>query len=281
MTMSLPRPTISTIACTLAALALAVPASAQFRPRMAPEQVFGENYHVEGGIAFWFPTADLVVQSGGSGALSGLEGTEISAKNDLGLQDKALPQFNLVLRPARHHKLRVQYIAIKYEQTGVLPRSIDFNGQRYQIGLPVNSSLDWKALRLSYEYDFVLKERGFAGFIIEDKQTDVRVDLQTPLIPAQFAHAQSPIPALGGIGRFYIAPRLAVTGEVTGFRLPESIDDRYRAHYVDVDIYATVNANNNIGVQAGYRSLDLGYKFKEDSGSMTLKGVYVGIVARY
>jgi len=276
------RPTFSTIACALAALAtLATPASAQFRPRMAPEIVLGETYHIEGGVSIWFPSADLVVASGGSGALSGLVGTDINARDDLGLTDKKLPQFNLVLRPARHHKLRLQYIPIKYEQTATLPRAIDFNGQRYQIGVPVNSSLDWKALRLAYEYDFVVKSRGFAGFIIEDKQTDVRVELQTPLIPLQFAHASSPIPALGGIGRFYPAPRLSITGEVTGFRLPASIDDRYRAHYVDVDIYATVNANNYIGVQAGFRSLDLGYTFKEDSGAMTMKGIYFGVVARY
>src|SRR5262245_26588634 len=131
MHMTHPRLNFSTFALALAGLAaVAAPASAQFRPRMAAEQVFGENYHIEGGIQIWFPTADLVVASGGSGALSGLAGSDINAKNDLGLTDKKLPQFSVVLRPARHHKLRLQYVPIKYEQTGILPRSIDFNGQR-------------------------------------------------------------------------------------------------------------------------------------------------------
>ena len=35
------------------------------------------------------------------------------------------------------------------------------------------------------------------------------------------------------------------------------------------------------GVKGGYRSLDMGYLVKQDTGSFTLKGIYIGIVARY
>jgi hypothetical protein len=34
-------------------------------------------------------------------------------------------------------------------------------------------------------------------------------------------------------------------------------------------------------VQAGYRSLDIGYAFQTDSGTFTLKGPYFGLVARF
>jgi len=149
------------------------------------------------------------------------------------------------------------------------------------IGIPVNSSLDWKAYRIAYEYDFVVKNQGFAGFIIEAKYTDVSVTLATPLIPTQFAHARAPIPALGGIGRVYVVPNISITGEVTGFKLPSSIDKRYGAHYVDVNIYGTVNFNNYVGAQAGFRSLDVFYLVKSDTGSLTMKGLYFGIIARY
>ncbi len=78
-----------------------------------------------------------------------------------------------------------------------------------------------------------------------------------------------------------MVPNISITGEVTGFKLPDSIDSRYGGHYVDVDIYGTVNFTNNIGVKGGYRSLDMGYLVKQDSGSFTLKGIYFGVVARY
>ena len=262
-------------------LATASTATAQFKPRIIQETAVGDKYKIEGGIDFWFPSAELTVASGGSGALTGIPGTEINAKRDLGLVDKKLPQLNLVLKAGRRHKLRMQFVPIKYEQTSVLSRQIDFNGQRYTVGLPVNSTLNWKALRLGYEYDFVVKSRGYGGFIIEDKQTDVRVDLATPLIKPQFAHAQVPIPALGGIARVWVVPRVNVTAEVTGFKIPDSIEGRYNAHYVDVDLYGTINATNNVGVKVGYRSLDLSYKFQEDAGAFTLKGMYLGAVVRY
>jgi hypothetical protein len=255
-------------------------ASAQFTPRPISQPATGERYHVEGTADFWFPSADLVVASGGSGALSGIAGSQINAKRDLGLTDKRLGMLGLVLSPTRPHKFRIQYIPIKYAQTATLTQDIVFNGQRYRLGLPVNSAIDWKAARFGYEFDFVTKNHGFAGFIIEAKYTDVRVDLASPFL-SEFAHARAPIPALGGIGRVYVVPNVSITGEVTGFKLPTSVEGRYRAHYVDVDIYGTANFTNNVGARFGFRSLDLGYLVKEDTGSFTLKGVYFGIVARY
>lgn len=268
-------------ATLLLLLAGASTATAQFKPRIIQETTVGDKFTIEGGADFWFPTADLTVASGGSGALAGIPGTDIDGKRDLGLVDKKLPQLNLVLKAGRRHKLRAQFVPIKYEQAAILSRQVDFNGQRYTVGLPVNSTLNWKALRLGYEYDFVIKSRGYVGFIIEDKQTDVRVDIATPLIKPQFAHARAPIPALGGVARYWIVPRVNVTADVTGFKIPDSVENRYNAHYVDIDVYGTLNATKNVGVKVGYRSIDLGYKFKEDTGSFKLTGAYVGVVARY
>src|SRR3989442_1056665 len=83
------------------------------------------------------------------------------------LTDKRLPKLQLTLRPARSHKFRLEYLPIKYEASTTLTRNIDFNGQRYRLGIPANTTLDWKAYRFAYEFDFVTKNRGFAGFIIE------------------------------------------------------------------------------------------------------------------
>ena len=42
---------------------------------------------------------------------------------------------------------------------------------------------------------------------------------------------------------------------MTGFKIPDSVENRYNAHYVDVDVYGTLNATNNVGVKVGYRSI--------------------------
>jgi hypothetical protein len=259
---------------------LAAPARAQYRPRPIDNAPTGETFHIEGSLGWWSPSANMSVASSGSGNLAGIIGTSIDAKADLGFEDKTLPEFQLVLKPANGHKLRMQYIPINYAASSTLRRSIVFNGQLYSLSLPVNSTLNWKAYRFNYEFDFIRRNRGFGGFIVEAKYTDVRVDLQSPGI-TEFAHARAPIPAIGGIGRVYVLPKVSITGEVTGFKIPDSVDERYRAHYVDVDIYGTVNFTNNVGAQLGYRSLDLGYAIKQDIGSFVLKGLYFGVVARY
>jgi hypothetical protein len=198
----------------------------------------------------------------------------------LGATDQTFRALQLQLRPARGQKFRLQYIPVTYEASSTLTQDLVFNGIRYRVGLPLNSIFSWKTLRFGYEYDFVTKNWGFVGFIVEAKYTDINVTLDSP-VAHEFARARAPIPALGGIARVYVVPNVSITGEFNGFKIPDSIDNRYNAHYVDLDIFGTVNFTNNIGVKVGFRSVDMGYLIKSDSGSFTLKGLYFGALVRY
>jgi hypothetical protein len=261
---------------TFGLLMLASPASAQYRPRPLNDPATGEAFHIEGSASWWYPSADMNIASEGFG----IPGTTIDFKRDLGMTDQSFPALSVVGKVADRHKFRMQYIPISYQAESTLRRDIVFNGQRYLTNLPVNSDIEWRAFRFNYEFDFVKKNRGYAGFIVEAKYTDIRADLKSP-IASEFARARFPVPALGGVGRVYVVPNISVTGEFTGFTIPDTIDGRYSGHYFDFDLYGTVNFTNNIGVQGGFRSLDLGYLIKTDTGSLTLKGIYFGVVARY
>ena len=276
------RSTVWLYACPLAAalsVAVASPAraqfGAQFKPQPMNEPASGERYHVEGSIGWWWPSADLSISS----SQFDIVGTTIDFRNDLGLTDQRFPALSLVLRPAKSHKLRFQYIPIDYTQSATPHRDIIFNGQRFSVSLPVNSEVKWNAYRFGYEFDFLTRNNWFAGFIVEAKYTDVQASLASP-IDSEFVHVQTPIPAIGGIGRYYIVPGVSITGELTAFKLP-TVQNKYVGHFADVDIYGTVNWTNNIGTQIGYRDMDVGLVVKHDSGAMTLKGFYVSIVARY
>ena len=263
----------------LAAAALicfAAPAAAQYKPRTLNDPSTGEKYHIEAGADLWFPTADMVVSS----EQLGIAGSKIDFKKTLGLTDQRFTALQIQLRPARSHKFRLNYIPVNYTQTTTLNQDVVFNGIRYRLGLPVNSTLDWKTYQITYEYDFVVKNWGFVGFDLEAKYTDVQVSLASPLA-SEFAHARGPVPAIGGIVRYYVVPNISITGELSGFKIPDSIDSRYNAHYVDLDIYGTLNFTNNIGVKGGYRSRDVGYLIKSDTGQFTMKGIYFGAVLRY
>ena len=53
------------------------------------------------------------------------------------------------------------------------------------------------------------------------------------------------------------------------------------AHFIDFDLYGTVNLTDHVGAQIGYRSLDVEYIANTDVGTFKEKGVYFGVVARY
>jgi hypothetical protein len=263
----------------LAALVLVgtSPALAQYGYGRAPaDPATGERYRVEVSGALWNPTPAILVSS----ESLGIPGTNIDFVADLGIVQRRFRELRAVVRPGLQHKLRLHYIPISYTSDTVLRRDIVFNGIRYSVGLPVQAQLTWNAWRFGYEYDFIYRDRGFAGFIVETKYTDVHASLVSPLT-SEFARARAPIPAIGGIGRVYVAPNISITGEVTGFKLPERIDENYRGRFVDFDLYGTVNFTDHVGAQAGYRSFDVMYRIDDDAGSLTLKGMYFSGVLRF
>ena len=115
----------------------------------------------------------------------------------------------------------------------------------------MNSTLDWKAYRFGYEFDFITKSRGFAGFIIEGEYTDVqRRAHDTVAEHSTSSRARACRCRRSAASAASTSCRnISITGEVTGFKLPDSIDDRYGGHYVDLDIYGTANFTNNVGAQ--------------------------------
>jgi hypothetical protein len=266
---------------TFTLLLLAAPAHAQYRPRPLNDPATGEVYHIEGFAGFWFPKADI---TGSSSNLTVARGTDIDFKSDLGLEDQRFSTLRVVLRPVRALKLRFEYVPMKYEQETTLPREIIFNGQRFTANLPVQSELNWKSYKFSLEADVVHQDRWYLGLVLDAKYTDVDVQLSTPLLPNQFAREKAPVPGIGGIGRVYVVPNISVTAEVTGFKLPDNLIKDTTGHYVDVDVYGTVNFTNNIGATVGFRSLNFGYLVDTrtgSSGDYKLKGLYFGMVARY
>jgi len=271
----MPSQSIRFFALTVCALALgAAPARAQYSPRAAASSA--ESYHVELGAGFWYPAADMTITSGPAGST-------INLKNDLGLADRKMTEFQLVIKPGLKHKIRVQYIPISYTQTGTPASALTFGGQTYAAGAPIDSTLEWKAWRVGYEYDFVSNYRGFVGTIVDLKYTDVSATLTTSATGGRTASASAsaPIPALGGIARVYLAQNLSMTGELTGFKFPGSWIKSTSGHYADMDIYAMLNFANSFGVRAGYRKFDVEYTLTDDTGMFKLDGWYLGASIRF
>lgn len=256
-------------------LACAAPAHAQFRPSNEPAP--GEEYHIEAAASFWNATPSIIIAS----ESLGIQGDNVNLIDDLGIQKKNLPELRLVLRPGRKHKFRFNYIPIRYEATSVVRREFVFNGQRFRLGLPVNTSADLTTLRAGYEYDFIHRPRWYAGFLLDVKYTNIDVQLASP-IGNEFLQSVAPIPTIGFTGRGYPVPAVGITGEVTFFKVPDNLGgEDFGGRYVDFDIYGTVNFNRFVGVQLGYKSIDVNYFTDLDRGDLVFKGMYFGGVIRY
>lgn len=263
----------ATVACAsiVALLSVAGPADAQLADPRDP--AIGEVYSTEllGGL--WNPTPAIVVSSDAPGMV----GTDIDAVSDLGVVQKRHTELRLVLRPAWQHKVRIHYLPMEYQADTVLNRTVVFGGLTYDVGSPVTTTVKWRAWRFGYEYDFIYRDRGFIGVIVELKYTNIEMRLESP-IGVTAAKTRTPIPAIGAIGRVYPLSNVSLTVELTGSKLP---DDWYQTKYVDLDAYGTLNFSDSLGLQTGYRSLDLGYRFDEEAGSLTLEGWYVAGVVRF
>ena len=267
---------VSSILC-LAFVLGAAPAQAQYGVTGPSNLATGETYKFEFSAYFWNPTPDLAIRS----EWRGIVGDRIDLVEDLGLEKTRFSQIRAVLRPAKKHKLRFEFTPIHYAQPeGVLTRDVIFNGKLYNLSLPVDTSLNWNAYRFTYEYDIIYRDRGFFGILLEAKYTDVEATLKNVIVE-EFVRARAPIPAIGAIGRVYVVPNISITSEFSGFRLPERINEDYKGKFFDFDIYGTVNFNDHVGAQLGYRRFEVDYKVETDEGEFQIKGPYLGGVVRF
>jgi hypothetical protein len=168
-----------------------------------------------------------------------------------------------------------------HEADDTVKRSFVFNGQSYNVGLPVQTLAN-DTYRFGYEYDFLYFTKGFVGALIDLKYTNVNVELNSP-IGSEFTKATAPIPTIGIVARGYPIANLAITGEMSFFRVPDNLAEQLDGDgsYTDFDVNATYNFNRYVGAQAGFRRVNIFYDVDLDSGTLKFTGLYFGGVLRY
>ena len=107
--------------------------------------------------------------------------------------------------------------------------------------------------------------------MLETKYTDVQATLSN-ILDTEFVRARAPIPTIGAIGRAYVAPNISITGELSGLGSGGLFGEDYRAHYIDFDLYGTVNFNDHVGAQVGYRSFNVFYHVEAGRGGSGPEG---------
>lgn len=274
-TRSWSRPAGSLVVLFAALLLLPAQADAQYLGTRRALRRHRREVHVELSGSFWNSDVFGIVSSEQFRQL----GSDINVVTDLGYKPTRFKDMRIVLRPSKKSRFRVQYTPIRHEAVTALQRAVVFNGQRYDVALPIQSAVDWKVWRFGYEYDFVYLPRGFVGVLLEARYTQFGAELNSA-INSEFTTAKAPLPALGLVGRGYILSNVAINFEVTGFQLP-NIDEKYEANYFDWDIHGTVNLTNNFGMQVGWRKMTNFLRIENDLGDLRFQGMWFGAAVRY
>jgi hypothetical protein len=262
---------------TFVLLIVAARAEAQFTPR--PAVVAPEQFNVELAVMWWKPTPELALTFGDARI-----GT-VDFVQDFGIGDERFTEFRLVVKSGKH-KARFSFVPIKYDQDAVLQRTIRIQNVDFPAMADANANIRWDVYRFGYEWDFLTMRRGFIGFVTELKYNNVRADVtgttRAPL-PIQTLAAvfdqKAPVPTIGGIARGYIGDYVSITGELTGLNIDRTPD--FRGKFYDLDIYGAGHFGKYVGVQVGYRSLDVDFLVDNDAGTMRMKGPYFGGFVRF
>lgn len=276
------HPRRSPVPCRVVALCalvltLVVPATAaaQSNRPSKTKPAMGENYRVEITTSWWGPGPEGSVTSD---RLS-LIGSRVDLVTDFGLESARFKDIRIVLRAAKKHRLRFQYTPLTYSADSVLTRDISFGGQVFPVSLPVKTSLSWKVWRFGYEWDFLYKSRGFVGVLFEGRATELSAEIESVAATGSVS-AHAPIPSIGIVARAYPLPDLALNFEFGGMKLPSN-KSRLEGTTTELDLSATVNITNSLGISAGWRRTNTDLRVTNDRGTLKFEGLWFGGAVRF
>ena len=95
---------------------------------------------------------------------------------------------------------------------------------------------------------------------------------------SDWAGSKAAVPTVGIIGRQYLHRNVAISGELSGLKVPANA---FNVSFWDFDIAATASVSRHFGVEGGYRAVTANYAIDEDSGDLKMRGIYAALVSRF
>jgi hypothetical protein len=240
----------------------------------SPSPVSAQGHIAEIGLRFWKPTPELVLSNG---TLNGAGMNGVDLVQEFALGDERFREFRVSL--GRSHKLRVAHVTFEYLADATIQRTFTYRGRTFTGGAPASTDVNWDIWTFGYEWDFVSRDAGFLGVVTNLHYNKVVASIDSPaLSTAATTDVKAPIPTVGVIARGYLGSSGSITAEFNGLRITR---DTFEGKFYDFDIYGTLHLGPNLGVQAGYRSVDVHYLVDDDVGDLKMKGPYFGGSLRF
>lgn len=152
---------LGAVLCVFLCACASRPAKENDAPRpMAPKKrqissPITDRFAIRG--SFYNPSVETLIRIDDQG---GLQGTELLAEEDFGLDDNLTQgRMELLFRMRERNRLRVDYFKTDRDGRLNIARQIDFGDQTFQPGELVESELNWRMLGFTYMRSLLLRER--------------------------------------------------------------------------------------------------------------------------
>lgn len=183
-------------------------------------------------------------------------GTEFDAEDDFGLSDsKFMLMPELTLLPGKNHLVRLNGFSLLREGHRVIDRDIDYDFYSFESGDLIDSTLNLKAVGVTYGYRFLRFERfdatGLLGVLVGDFTNNAEIRGQTMREPSGEV---APIPLVGLEARLGITKSLSL--EARGQYMSATIED-ISGKITDFRLAATWRLNAHLVAGLGYSSLSI------------------------
>lgn len=223
---------------------------------------------------YWFPglKATIRVDQGGT------QGSNIDAKDDLGIDNKNFPSVEAFAGIGKHH-FSLMYTQVDYSGDKTINRTIIFQGRTFVTNARVESDLKTRMLDFEYQYDFLNLENILAGFSLgvigKLKYLDGEARLKSTSVGSAYDQKEdfkAPIPMVGvGAHLGLLANILEARAKFTGIG--------YRGNvFYDAMADLSLTPFPFMDIHGGYRFM----KLKVDNVSdvyadMEFSGPYLGL----
>ena len=218
---------------------------------------------------YWIPQmrSTLLVQRNGFG-------TDIDAKQDLGMSDTNFPLGQVSFEYGRQ-RLQFSYTPIDFTGDNVVTRTIVFNGRQYTLGTRIVSELQAQHLQLNWSWEFLRFHEGLVklgpmleadGFLLSGR---LEAPAFTPPV-TQNEDLSVGLPTAGLALEINPHRRVNIYGQVAGMKIGSY------GYFIGSDAGVKIRAVRHVFFTAGYRTFNLHVNTSNDFSRMQLSGPFVG-----
>ncbi|MEZ5357237.1 MAG: hypothetical protein R3F48_00310 [Candidatus Zixiibacteriota bacterium] len=182
--------------------------------------------------------------------IPGSTGTKFSLSEELDAESTPFYRVRLIIGLGKRHSLSFLAAPFQFESSGTLDRDIDFNGMRFDAGVPLKSNYRFDSYRVSYQYTWLDNENLRAGIGFTGKIRDAAIKLSNGLVASEKTNTGF-VPLINFAFDWRVGSRVGILFEGDALAAPQG-----RAEDVLLAVY--INATDRIRLRAGYRILEGG-----------------------